>query len=91
MKKIFGTKDRPRVTVTKSNKFMYAQVIDDEKMVTLVSAKGLKSEGTKIGAELAKKAVAKKVKKIVFDRNGYIYHGRVKALADALREGGLEF
>lgn len=89
--KIFGTAIRPRVSVTKSNKFMSAQAIDDEKRVTMASAKGLKSEGTKIGGELSKKLIDMKVKTIVFDRNGYLYHGRVKALAEALRAGGLIF
>lgn len=90
MNKIIGKVDRPRVTVTKSNKFIYTQLIDDVKMVTLASAKGDKSKATEVGDELAKKILAKKIKKVVFDRNGYIYHGRVKAIADALRKAGLE-
>ena len=90
MNKIFGKTIRPRVTVTKSNKFVYVQAIDDEKMKTIASAKGAKNKASEVGDELAKKIVDKKVKKVVFDRNGYIYHGRVKAVADALRKAGLE-
>lgn len=89
--KIFGTNLRPRVSVSKSNKFLSAQAIDDEKMVTLDMAKGLKKEGEKVGEELGKKLIAKKIKTIVFDRNGYLYHGRVKAVADGLRKAGLVF
>ncbi|HTK03356.1 MAG TPA: 50S ribosomal protein L18 [Alphaproteobacteria bacterium] len=89
--KISGTADRPRLTVFKSNQYVYAQIIDDEKGHTLVSAKGVKVDGEKVGEDLAKKAVAKKIKKVVFDRNGFMYHGRIKAIADGARKGGLEF
>lgn len=89
--KIFGTAETPRVSVFKSNKYVYAQVIDDEKRVTLASAKGDKNKAEAVGEELAKRAVAKKVKKIVFDRNGFSYHGRIKSLADGARKGGLNF
>jgi large subunit ribosomal protein L18 len=99
-RKISGTAECPRLCVYRSNKHIEAQIIDDVKRVTLVSASStsLKLENgsnieaaTKVGAELAKKAKAKKITKVVFDRSGYIYHGRVKALAEAAREGGLEF
>ena len=89
--KITGTGKRPRLSVFKSNKFIYSQIIDDEKGVTIVAAKGAKNSAEKVGEELAKRAVAKKVKKVVFDRNGFVYHGRIKTLADAARKGGLEF
>ena len=89
--KIFGTAKRPRLSVFRSNKSLYAQVIDDEKGITLASAKGIKTTGEKIGGELAKKAIAKKIKKVVFDRNGFRFHGRVKSLAEGARKGGLEF
>ncbi len=99
-KKISGTADRPRLSVFRSNKQIYAQLIDDVSGHTLVSAssrekgvdgKGAKSEIAKsVGAELAKKAKAAKIDKAVFDRGGYRYHGRVKALADGAREGGLQ-
>jgi large subunit ribosomal protein L18 len=99
-KKIEGTAEKPRLCVFRSNKNIEAQIIDDVKGVTLVSASstqlkladGGNCEGAaKVGAELAKKAKAKGVTKVCFDRNGYLYHGRVAALADAAREGGLEF
>ena len=99
-RKVSGTPECPRLCVYRSNKHIEAQIIDDVKRVTLVSASStsLKLENgsnieaaTKVGAELAKKAKAKKITKVVFDRSGYIYHGRVKALAEAAREGGLEF
>ncbi|MGI8989833.1 MAG: 50S ribosomal protein L18 [Bryobacteraceae bacterium] len=102
-KKLRGTPERPRLTVFRSVSHIYAQVIDDTKGQTLVSASTLagKSEGGKTGGNLAAakeigKAVAERAKekgiqKVVFDRGGYIYHGRVKALADAAREAGLEF
>lgn len=90
---------RPRVTVYRSNKYISAQIIDDEKKSTIVgvSEKDLKTKGTKtekakaLGLLLAQKAKTKKVKKVVFDRGSYAYHGRVKGLAEGLREGGLEF
>ncbi|SFA48693.1 LSU ribosomal protein L18P [Parageobacillus thermantarcticus] len=101
-KKIFGTAERPRLNVFRSNKHIYAQIIDDMKAVTLVSASTLDKEfnlestgnieaAKKVGELVAKRALAKGIKKVVFDRGGYLYHGRVKALADAAREAGLEF
>ncbi len=97
--KISGTAERPRLTVFRSNKQIYAQVIDDVAGVTLASASSLKinAEGTKkeiaalVGTEVAKAAQAAGVSTVVFDRNGYLYHGRVKELADAARAAGLNF
>ncbi len=95
--KVVGTAERPRLSVYKSNAYMYAQIIDDSKGVTIASAssmnvKGNKTEASaKVGTELAKLAIAKGVTKVVFDRGGFIYTGRVRALADAAREGGLVF
>lgn len=91
--KIFGTAIRPRLTVYKSNVYVYGQIIDDEKGVTLASIKSAKKveEVEKAGEALAKKALAKKIKMVVFDRNGFMYHGRIKAMADGARKGGLEF
>ncbi len=96
--KISGTASRPRLSVFRSNKQIYAQVIDDLAGKTLVSAssKGL-AEGTKseiaaqVGKAIAEKALAAGISEVVFDRNGYLFHGRVKSLADAAREGGLKF
>jgi large subunit ribosomal protein L18 len=102
-KSVRGKPGRPRLTVFRSTTHIYAQVVDDEAGVTLASAstldKELTVEGHKgniaaakvVGAEVAKRAAAAGVKAVVFDRNGFLYHGRVKALADAAREGGLEF
>lgn len=97
--KVSGTSDRPRFSVFRSNAHIYGQLIDDTKGKTLVafSDVGMKEKenkvalAAKVGEELAKKAVAKKIKKVVFDRNGFKFHGRVKALADGARKGGLEF
>ena len=98
--KISGTSSCPRLCVYRSNKNIEAQIIDDVKGVTLVSSSsmslklenGSNIEASKaVGSDIAKKALAKKVKKVVFDRSGYVYHGRVKALAEAAREAGLEF
>ncbi len=98
--KITGTESRPRLTVSRSNVHIYAQLINDEKGVTLVSFSDIKVKKEKktkvemaatVGEEIAKLAVAKKIKKVIFDRNGFMYHGRVKALADGARKGGLEF
>ncbi|MBB6100166.1 large subunit ribosomal protein L18 [Deinobacterium chartae] len=91
--------DRPRLSVFRSSKYIYAQVIDDTTGTTLaqVGSKALKVEGTKtdaavaVGKAIAEAAKAKGVTKVVFDRGEYKYHGRVKALADAAREGGLDF
>jgi large subunit ribosomal protein L18 len=96
--KIKGSQ-RPRVTVFRSNRFIFAQIIDDSKKVTLVglSEKNIKATGTKserakaLGLALAQKAKAKKINEIVFDRGSYAFHGRVKSLAEGLREGGLNF
>lgn len=103
-KKVSGTTDRPRLSVHRSLNHIYAQIIDDSHSSTLVAAstldKDLKSEtghkgnvtmAKKVGELVAKKAVSKGIKKVVFDRSGYLYHGRVKALADGAREAGLEF
>ncbi|KWW29476.1 MAG: large subunit ribosomal protein L18 [bacterium P3] len=99
--KVSGTAEKPRLSVFRSNKEIYAQVIDDVKGVTLVAASSLekgvekggnKSEtAAKIGKLVAERATAAGINKVVFDRNGYLYHGRVKSLADAAREGGLKF
>ncbi len=100
-KKVFGTVERPRLSVFKSEKNIYAQVIDDVNGVTLVaassldkdfSAKGGNKEGAKlVGEVVAKRAIEKGITEVVFDRGGYIYHGRVKELAEAAREAGLQF
>ncbi|HJK94312.1 MAG TPA: 50S ribosomal protein L18 [Polyangiaceae bacterium LLY-WYZ-15_(1-7)] len=100
-KKVFGTPERPRLSVYRSAKHIYAQVIDDTSGRTLVSSssrlKDFGAEGDKkskakaVGEALAKAALEKGIDKVVFDRNGYIYHGRVKALADGAREAGLSF
>lgn len=98
-RKVRGEKDFPRLSVFRSNRFIYAQVIDDESGKTLVSAsskeskdkKGKVDDGAKVGEILAKKAIAMKIKKVKFDKSGYKYHGRVAALADGARKGGLTF
>lgn len=96
--KISGTSDMPRLSVFKSNKHISAQLIDDVSGVTLASVhsrdvkgKTMMEKSTKVGEEIAKKAIAKKIEKIVFDRGGFIYTGNVKALADGARAGGLKF
>ncbi len=98
--KISGTAQTPRLCLYRSNKNIEAQIIDDVKGVTLVASSSMAlrlANGSNIeaaalvGKDIAEKAVAKKIKKVVFDRSGYIYHGRVKALAEAAREAGLEF
>lgn len=98
--KISGTTVRPRISIFRSNKFIYAQIIDDVKNVVLVASSsdklGLdnpsnKDAATKVGEDLAKKAADKKIKEVVFDRSGYLYHGQVEAVAEALRKGGLVF
>lgn len=86
-----GTSERPRLSVFRSNKYIYAQLIDDSKGVTLLNAKGAKKTALKIGESLAKKALEKGIKKIVFDRGGYKYHGQIKSLAEGARQGGLRF
>ena len=87
--KISGTSERPRLSIFKSNKAMYAQLVDDTAGVTLASAKG--TDASKVGAELAKMALAKKIERAVFDRGGYIYTGKVSSLAEACRQAGLKF
>ena len=99
--KISGTPERPRLNVFRSNANIYAQIIDDVNGVTLVSASTLDKEfegaagnceaAKKVGAMLAERAKAKGISVVVFDRGGYVYHGRVAALAEGAREGGLEF
>lgn len=99
--KIVGTSECPRLCVFRSNANIYAQIIDDESGSTLVSASSLDKDlklknnnieaATKVGESIAKKAVKAGIKCVVFDRGGYMYHGKVKALADAARENGLEF
>ena len=100
--KVFGTTNIPRLNVFRSNQNIFAQIIDDEKSVTLVSASSIDKElkiangsnveaATKVGELLAKRAKEAKITKVTFDRGGYLYHGRVKALAEAARENGLEF
>ena len=99
--KISGTAARPRLDVFRSAKHIYAQVIDDEQGVTLASASSMDKDfnayggnieaAKKVGQLVAERAKAKGIEEVVFDRGGYIYHGRVQALADAAREGGLKF
>ena len=91
--KIFGASKRPRLCVFRSNKYIYAQLINDEKGAIIASAKGGLNikEAKKVGESIAKKALGNKIDKVVFDRGGYKYHGRVKALADGAREAGLKF
>jgi large subunit ribosomal protein L18 len=87
--KISGTPERPRLSVYKSNRYMEAQLIDDTSGRTLVSAK--MDDAVKVGSEIAKKAKEKGITKVVFDRGGFRYTGRVATLATAAREGGLQF
>lgn len=95
--KISGTAERPRLNVFRSNTNIYAQLIDDVAGVTLASASSLKETGskseqaTKVGEAIAKAAKAKNIEDVIFDRGGYLYHGRVQALAEAARENGLKF
>ena len=100
--KVVGTASVPRLNVFRSNQNIFAQIIDDESATTLVSASSIDKElklenggnteaAVKVGELLAKRAKKAKISKVVFDRGGYLYHGRVKALADAARENGLEF
>jgi len=97
---VIGTTDRPRLSVTISNRHVSAQIIDDSKHTTLASTTTVGSKDAKgtmiekaewVGNEIAKKAIAAKVKKVAFDRNGRLYHGRIQHLADAARKSGLEF
>lgn len=87
--RVYGTAQRPRLSVFRSNKHIYAQVINDEQGCTLASASGENSR--EVGQTVAQRAQETGVKEIVFDRGGYRYHGRVKALAEGAREGGLRF
>lgn len=97
-----GSVEKPRLSVFRSNRYLYVQIVDDAKGHTLVAASSLEEElkgkvGTTIegakalGSLVAKRALAKNISQIVFDRSGYLYHGRIKALADAARESGLKF
>jgi len=102
-KKISGTVERPRLVVFRSNQHIYAQVIDDTAGVTLVATSTLslskngekascnKAGAQNVGKEIARLALEKDIRKVVFDRNGYLYHGRIQAVAEGAREGGLEF
>ncbi|MBX6350137.1 MAG: 50S ribosomal protein L18 [Clostridia bacterium] len=102
-RRVFGTAERPRLSVFRSERHIYAQVIDDERGHTLAAAsslepelrgraKGSTQEGARaVGELVARRALAAGIRKVVFDRGGYLYHGRVKALADAARQAGLEF
>jgi large subunit ribosomal protein L18 len=103
-RRVFGTSDRPRLAVFRSNHHIYAQVIDDFKHCTIISASTLDSEirselstgktcdaSAHVGKLIAKRLIEKGINRVVFDRGGKLYHGRVKALAEAAREGGLEF
>lgn len=96
--RISGTKDTPRLSLYKSNKRVYAQIIDDNANVTIVSTltdtkkgKTMVEKAVEAGKEIAKKAIEKKIDKVVFDRGGFLYTGKVKAFADGAREGGLKF
>lgn len=99
--KIRGTEKRPRLCVFRSNRFIYAQIVNDQKGETLVgisekellksNIKGKKEKAKEVGLLLAKKAQAKKIKEVVFDRGGYAYQGRVQSIAEGAREGGLKF
>ena len=98
--KLFGTSSVPRLAVFRSNNEIYAQIINDEKGQTLFSSTSLSSKKEKltktemakrVGAEISDKALKKGIKKVVFDRGGFVYHGRIKALADSARENGLKF
>jgi large subunit ribosomal protein L18 len=102
-KKVVGTDARPRVCIFRSNKHIYAQVISDAQGKTLAAVSSLASAGDgakkvkgvdvakQVGADLAKVCKEKNISRVIFDRNGFLYHGRVKAVAEAAREGGLEF
>lgn len=99
-KKVNGTTERPRLSVFRSNKSIYAQLIDDVKGVTVVSASILElgdkaklniENSKQVGKKIAEKAISSGIQAIVFDRNGYLYHGNIKALAEGAREGGLKF
>jgi|Deesub1362B_J571_1020462.scaffolds.fasta_scaffold00491_20 large subunit ribosomal protein L18 len=104
-KKITGTKERPRLCIYKSNRYIYVQAVDDEGGITVAAASSLEKElknpnkknnksieiARKVGRKIAERLLEKNIRKVVFDRSGYPYHGRVKALAEGAREKGLEF
>lgn len=98
-KKVDGATERPRLAVYRSGRHIYAQIIDDSNGKTLVSFSTLEGEiktknkesAKQVGAEVAKRAMAKNIKSVVFDRSGYVFHGRIKAVADGAREAGLSF
>ena len=101
-KKVFGSEKRPRLCVYKSNRYIYAQLIDDEKGATLLFCSSLKygekggncksvKIAKKLGKEMGRLAIEKGIKQLIFDRSGYPYHGRIEALADAVREQGIKF
>lgn len=96
--KVYGTSERPRMSVFRSNKQIYVQIINDDTASTLVSASSLgmaampkKEQAAQVGEAVAKKALEAGISQVVFDRNGYLYHGRVKEVADGARKGGLKF
>jgi len=96
-KKIYGTAEKPRITVFKSDRYIYVQAIDDDKGQTLCTSSNLKLKekktvegASKVGKDLGKKLLELKIEKAVFDRNGYVYHGLVKALADGVRKAGIK-
>jgi large subunit ribosomal protein L18 len=98
-KKVDGSQERPRLCVYRSGRHVYAQVVDDSAGKTLVAFSTLEGEikhknlesAKKVGMEIAKRALAKNIKSVVFDRSGYVFHGRIKAVADGAREAGLSF
>ncbi len=98
-KKVDGREDRPRLSIFRSARHIYAQIINDETGQTLVSYSTLEAKlptknvksAAQVGSEIAKRALSKNIKNVVFDRNGYVFHGRVKAVADGAREAGLSF
>lgn len=96
--KVSGTTERPRMSVFRSNKQIYVQIINDQTGTTLAAASSLgleamakKEQAAKVGEQIAKKAIEAGITAVVFDRNGYLYHGRIKEVADAARNGGLKF
>jgi len=96
-RKVYGTLEKPRITVFRSNKHIYVQAIDDDSRTTIASSsdydvemKGNKKGSFEVGKNIADKLIKKNIKRVVFDRNGYVYHGRVKSVAEGLRKIGLE-
>lgn len=99
-KEVFGIPEKPRMSVFRSNKHIYVQLIDDREGITLLGVSSLNFKGTRganvnaageVGEKVAKLALKKGISEVVFDRNGYLYHGRIRALADAARKNGLKF